>query len=412
MRAKLTPAFIAKIVPPAKGRVIYWDEALPGFGLMVTAKGHMSYVVDYRAGGRKYRMHLKHGLTLTDARKEAKAVLGAVAKGGNPLAERRKAERAKSETLRAVIEEYLAQEGGKLRTTDERKAVLERLVFPALGNRQIEDISRTDIIRLLDRIVGENGAPMADHTLAFLRRAVNWYASRSDTFRSPIIAGMTRTSPTQRRRQRILSDIELRALWKAAEASQDVFSHFVRFLLLTAARRTEAADMPRSELSETGDQWIIVAERDKTGLATLIPLSPAAQSVLNTMARIGKAGFVFTTDGKRSISGFSNLKRSFDAKMLAELREDNPDATLANWRLHDLRRTARSLMSRAGVPADHAERCLGHVIGGVRGVYDMYEYRDEKRRVFEALAVLIDRIVHPVDNVVPLKAIDKAQTQA
>src|SRR5260370_1439690 len=118
MRAKLTPAFVAKAATDLE-RLIFWDEALTGFGLMVTKNGHKSYVVDYRAEGtydrdddrrrHKRRMHLKSGLTLTDARKEAKAILGRVAKGGNPLVERQKAQRAKGETLKAIVEEYLAK---------------------------------------------------------------------------------------------------------------------------------------------------------------------------------------------------------------------------------------------------------------------------------------------------------------
>jgi hypothetical protein len=193
MRAKLTPAFVAKAATDLE-RLIFWDEAMPGFGLMVTRNGHKSYVVDYRAAGRKRRMHLKTGLTLTDARREAKAILGTVAKGGDPLGERRK---AKSGTLKAIVEEYLAREGDRLRTIDERRTVLERLVLPKLGARPINDITRTDIVRLLDKIADENGAPMADHVLAYLRRVLTWHASRSDDFRSPIVRGMARTSPKQ-----------------------------------------------------------------------------------------------------------------------------------------------------------------------------------------------------------------------
>ncbi len=403
MRAKLTPAFIAKLPVPGTGRTIYWDAAMPGFGLMVTKNGHKSFVVDYRAAGHKRRMHLKSGLTLTDARREAKAVLGRVAKGGDPLSERRWAERAKGETLKAIVEEYLAQEGDRLRTVDDRKAVLNRLVLPVLGARQINNISRRDIVRLLDRIADENGAPMADHVLAYLRRVMTWHASRSDDFRSPIVRGMARTSPKQRRRQRVLSDDELRAVWRAAEASQNAFSYLVQFLLLTATRRNEAARMKRGEVS--GDEWTIPQERYKTGLELVIPLSAAAQGVLSAVPKIGKSGYVFTTDGKTPIAGFSKFKHAFDAKVLAELRKQDPEAKpLPNWTLHDCRRTARSLMSRAGIPADHAERCLGHVIGGVRGVYDKYEYLPEKRRSFEALAALVDRIVNPpADNVVPMR---------
>jgi integrase len=158
--------------------------------------------------------------------------------------------------------------------------------------------------------------------------------------------------------------------------------------------------MRRSEVAS--DEWIIPQGRYKTGLELVIPVSPAAQAVLAAVPRIGKSGFVFTTDGKRPTSGFSKFKQKFDAKVLAELRAKNPEAELPRWTLHDLRRTARSLMSRAGVPSDHAERCLGHVLPGIRGTYDRHEYFNEKRRAFEALAGLIDRIVTPADNVVTM----------
>ena len=90
--------------------------------------------------------------------------------------------------------------------------------------------------------------------------------------------------------------------------------------------------------------------------------------------------------------------------VLAQLRQENPNARLPNWVVHDLRRTARSLMSRAGVDADHAERCLGHAIGGVRATYDRHAFLEEKRRAFEMLAAQIERILHPADNVISLRA--------
>jgi integrase len=402
MHARLTPAFVARTMNADRERVVYWDEAMPGFGLMVTGRGHKSYVVQYRANSRSKRMHLKAGLTLSEARKEAKAILGAVAKGGDPLGERRKAERADSDTLKAIVEEYLSREGGRLRTIDERRTVLKRLVLPKLGARQIGDISRSDIARLLDRIADENGAPMADHVLAYLRRVMTWHASRSDDFRSPIVRGMARTRPSQRRRQRVLNDAELMAVWRAARASQSAFGYLVQFLLLTATRRNEAASMRRGEVA--GDEWTIPQERYKTGLELVIPLSDAAQAVLAAVPRIGKSGFVFTTDGKRPLGGFSKFKRAFDEKVLAALRRRDPEATLPRWTLHDLRRTARSLMSRAGVPSDHAERALGHVLPGIRGTYDRHEYLAEKRHAFAALAALVERIVNPpAGNVLPLR---------
>jgi integrase len=386
MRVKLTPAFVLRAPPPQRGdRTVYWDEGLPCFGLMVTKNGHKSFVVQYRANGISRRLTFKAesrgGLSLDKAKREAKAVIGEVTRGGDPLTERRSASRSAENTLQTVAEEYLARDGKALRSHHQQRLVLERLVYTRLGARQVGDIRRSDVVRLLDKIVDENGPVMADLTLAFLRRILNWHAGRSDDFRSPIVRGMARTKPSQRRRQRILSDEELRTIWRTAEAHPTAFSRAVQFLLLTATRRNEALRMELSEVS--GSQWTIPSGRYKTGLELLVPLSSAAQVILAKTPRMGSR-FGFTYNGKRPLSGLSNLKRAFDTQ-----------CGITGWTLHDLRRTARSLMSRAAISADHAERCLGHVMGGIRGTYDRHEFVAEKRRAFDALAGLIERIVDP-----------------
>jgi integrase len=296
---------------------------------------------------------------------------------------------------------------GKVRRGQDRLAAFERLVYPKLGNRQIDDIKRTDIVRLLDAVEEERGPVMADQVLAYLRRVFAWHASRSDDFRSPIVRGMARTKPRDRARERTLTDDEIRIVWKTAEAFPGPFGALVRFVLLTATRRNEAARLVRGEISDNGQDWTIPAARYKSKQDHLVPLSVAARSLLAGIPAIGRSndGYVFTTGGKTPISGFSKCKHQFDSAVAEALRGKDPKAKpLPNWTLHDLRRTARSLMSRAGVPSDHAERCLGHVIGGVRETYDRHSYQVEKKHAFEALAVQIERIINPQDNVVALHA--------
>jgi len=232
---------------------------------------------------------------------------------------------------------------------------------------------------------------------------MDWHATRTDAFRSPIVKGMRRTGAQER--SRILSDDELRAVWQAAGEYAHPFGSLVRFILLTATRRNEALYARRSEI--VGDIWTIPAARYKTKIDHVVPLSKAAQAVLEGLPSspffLGSQpcngnpsepadGFLFTANGKQAIGGHSRHKAAIDKA-----------SGVTGWTVHDLRRTGRSLMSRAGVSSDHAERCLGHVIGGVRGVYDRHEYLEEKRFAFEALAALIERIVNPQANVVAIR---------
>jgi integrase len=283
----------------------------------------------------------------------------------------------------------LARDGAKLRSLEVYRATLERLVYPVLGPCPINEIKRSEIVQLLDKIEDERGPAMANQTLAILRRVMNWHAARSDDFRSPIVRGMARAASVSR--DRILTDDELRAVWMATASYlglSPVFRAYVRFLLLTAARRNEALSLRRAEVAN-GD-WTLPAARNKTGLELVRPLSRAALEIVEEMPKVCE--FVFSRNGKGAMGGIAEMKAAL-----------NYASGTSGWTLHDLRRTARSLMSRAGVPSDHAERCLGHVIGGVRGVYDRHAYREEMLLAYEKLASLIGQIVEPQENVVAIR---------
>ncbi len=385
----------------AADRKFTWDADLPGFGLQTTSAGHKSYVYQYRAGTISRRMKLDgswfryeaaragkvapalKGTPRAVAKREAEAVRGAVAQGRDPLAEVRKVRTADKNTFKAVAEDYLARDGGRLRSKDQIQDVLERLVYPQIGSKPIDAIKRSRVTKLLDKIETENGPVAADRALAHVRKIFNWHAARTDEFNSPIVRGMARTKPKERRRQRVLADDELRAVWRAAEGQQTPFAWLVRFILLTMARRNEAARMTRSEAID--GNWTIPKARHKSKRDFLLPLSKPAADLLAEIPHVGRRNdpFVFTTTGKTPISGFSKFKKEFDKL-----------SGVTGYTLHDLRRTGRTLCSRAGADADHAELAYGHTIQGVRGVYDVWQYRDEKLRVMELLAAQIDRIVN------------------
>ena len=304
----------------------------------------------------------------------------------------RKALARNEHTFEKVAERYLCGPGKELRTVGQQRAMLKRLVYPKLGSRPIESIQRGEWAKLLGQIAEANGPVMADRVLATVRKIMNEHAKETDGFNTPLVRGMARTKGKERARTRILTDDELRAIWKAADATPGPFGAFVEFLLLTAARRSEAARMKRDEIDGEAD-WTLPKSRNKVKVDFVRPLARPARDLLTKLPHIGKAGYVFTTTGRSGLGGFSKFKRKLDKA-----------SGVKGWTLHDLRRTARSLMSRAGISSDHAERCLGHVIGGVRGVYDRHEFHAEKKHAFETLASQIDRILNPQENVVTLRA--------
>lgn len=259
--------------------------------------------------------------------------------------------------------------------------------------KQIDQIKRSDIDKLLTNIANERGTVMAARVLATLRHLFNWHVNKTDDFNSPLVRGRKAAANGNGSRERTLSDEEIRALWAACNTIQGPFGAYVKFTLLTATRRNEAARIARTEID--GTDWTIPGTRYKTKREHLIPLSPLARRILASMPKIDECAFYFTTDGKKPIGGFGKPKEALDALMLTELRKRDPKAELENWTLHDLRRTARSLMSRAGVSIDHAERALGHAMAAMRGTYDPYAYHGEKLQAFEKLAALVDEIVGP-----------------
>jgi integrase len=400
----LTDIAIKHLKPGAHRREIP-DPGARGLYVVVQPTGVKGFAVRYRFGGHPRKLTLEGGISLAAARKAAADAMYEVQQGRDPgsakIQSRRTQEDAAANTLQAVCEEYLRREGKGLRSRDQIEAALKRLVYPTaiggkgkLGNRQIATILRSEIVKLLDKIEDESGPVMADRVLAYIRKIMNWHATRSDDFRSPIVRGMARTKPKERKRTRVLDDDELRAVWRTAEAFEGPFGYFLRYVLLTLTRRNEAARMPDSELS--GNDWIIPGSRYKTKLDHVIPLSQAARDLLASIPRVANGRndrLFFTTDGEKPFAGFSKFKKEFD-KLCG----------VKGWTIHDLRRTGRTLMSRAGVEGGLAERCIGHLPGGVRDTYDRYEFRDEKQRAFEALAGLVHIILAgPRDNIVALR---------
>jgi integrase len=373
MRTRISKRTVDKLRP---GESIA-DLDVRGFSARRLPSGAISYDLRYRtATGERRRLSLGvHGrITPDQARAIAEKRLDDIAQDRDPATER---QRQRATTVNAVLDNYIARVLGSKRSKPAQVSAFDRLVRPEIGTRSIYDLRRADIARLMDRIEDSSGPVAADRTLAYLRAAFHWQQSRDDDFLSPIIRGMERTSIKELARDRVLTDDEIRAIWQATD--RGTFGTLVRFLLLTAARRDEARLMTWDEID--GTTWTLPPARNKTKVELVRPLSKSVLAIIKSLP--SRNAYVFGGRGDVAINGKDRSKKRLDL-----------DSGVTGWRLHDLRRTARSLMSRAGVPSDHAELCLGHVLTGVRGTYDRHAYQAEKAAAFEKLADLVAEIVH------------------
>ncbi|MCK1284062.1 integrase family protein [Bradyrhizobium sp. 44] len=398
------------------------DEKVVGLRLVVQPSGVRTWVVRYKpaaSAARRFTIGAyTEALGLDEARKIAAKVKLGVVHGDDPAAERKAIRKAAP--TNTVLAAFKAYDRGHLSwgrdyVDDETKEVTPaekdasgrpvepkigaetaaatrsffvRRVLPVWGNRAVGSISRQDCVALLDGLSKFKDAHRKGKTR--LSHFFGWTMDRNSTVKANPAAGIQ--TETADSRERILSDQELRAVWLACDQLGN-FGAFVRTLILTMARRNEAARMDRAELSPT--LWSCEGDRTKNGLAMDWHRTPQLNAVIDPLLKRSNSPFVF--EGRhhnRPMGGFSDLKAKLDAI--------TGDA-VAHWTLHDLRRTSRSLMQRLGVPLEVRRACSNHAAGGIDGVYDRHAFDVEKAEAFQKLADQIDRIVsRQSSKVVPL----------
>jgi integrase len=309
---------------------------------------------------------------IDQAREKAREAIRRI-KDGRPSSEPTKL------TVEAVAEEWLERHvrGNNLRSARELGRIISRHITPRIGERIFVEVRRRDIAELLDRIEDESGKPMADAVLKTFRAISKWVQRRDENYNPPLTSGMSRVPKEGRRRTRILEDAEIRAIWHTPGQSGD----FARLALLTAQRREKLITLRWSDIQD--GVWVIATAPREKGNAGKIKLPPAALEIIQRQPKIGDNPYVFAGRG----SGPTAIFRSGTHK--AQLDEASG---VHNWRIHDLRRTARSLMARAGVQSEIAERILGHAQGELIQIYNRHDYLVEIADALTKLSELIKQI--------------------
>jgi integrase len=329
---------------------------------------------------------------ITDARKAALGALSAVQAGADPVKEKRAARAArKAEAAERSVADALA-EWQAVKAADpqapwsasyaaEVARVAERDIIPRLGKRKLARTTRPDWTALVS--AKRKATPAMAAALYRILASFLGHAEAEGWIALPMLPrkGAAKLAPMPQARERVLTDAELAAVWHAADREPPKLRAFMRLLILTAARESEVADLSAGELDLEAGRWAIPGERTKNRAGYVVPLSPLALAELRAVWPAEDPGAEHMLLGRLAGSGFrgfSKLKARTDATLAAAAAKAGlPEPP--GWRWHDLRRTARTGMTRLGVPRDHAEAAINHLSGRskLERTYDRHDYAPE-----------------------------------
>jgi integrase len=422
-------AAAARLLKPGAERREIPDAGCPGLYLIVQPSGRKSWAVRYRRpNGRPTKLTLGSfteedapgeprigaPLTLAAARQLATSAQRQRSQGHDPAAVRQREKQAARASVGVTysalalrfIEEHARPKTRRWKETarilgfDPRSdlALIPRGVAQRWRDKPISDVTADDL-HVLVREVEHHGVPglerrttgrtesRARATHAALSKLFAWLVAERLVAASPVV-GVGKPAPAKAR-DRVLTDAEILAFWRACTDATPPGGTLLQFLLLVGCREKEASRMQPAELRPHG-LWLIPSERAKNHRAHEVPLPPLALQLLEDAPRIEPRHFVFTTTGTTPFQGFGKLKARIDKAMQQELGD------VPHWQIHDLRRTCASGMARAGVELHVIERCLNHMSGsfaGIVGVYQRHRYASEMKKAYETWQALLLEIV-------------------
>jgi integrase len=402
---KLTQKIIADLPRPAdrgKGDVIYFDDALTGFGVRFR-EGRGTWIAQYRVGRRQRRMTLGpiEKVPIEMARTKAKTLLAQAALGDDPQAERVEAKAKASTILGAVVEEYLAAKAPGLRPNTIRgnEYYLRRLWAP-LHRLPISEIGRADVAARIRKLTAEHGATTATRARAALSSVFAWALREGIPIDQGNVVAFTNVPPPSESRDRVLSDQEIREVWAVAANAFD-YGRIIRLLLCLGCRRQEIGSARWSEFKD--DNWTIPASRTKNKREHCLPILGLAAEIIADIPQAADRDLLFG-NGANGFSGWSTGWMALFER-ISVARKARSAEPMPHWTAHDLRRTVATRMADLGVEPHHIEAALNHQSGhrrGVAGIYNRSRYEGAIRSAFARWDDALRAILGEERRVVPL----------
>jgi integrase len=401
MPSSLTDAVVSG-AKPQKGQSGWReisDGGCRGLLLLVSPKGEKAWGVRFKVAGKRQR-HTLGGypaVSLNEARKRARDYLSAARDGARPeeVDARRK---AATMTTTDAHDEYIKAMAATLRPHTKRlkEDMFKHHIEPKLGRRLVASIGKIDIAELAESVVAKGLTTQANRVYSEIMALLRWCEQKGYVAGVPAIrrrdirkVGAAKEKP----RARTLDDTELAALWNMVGGMGDLTRDFTRLLILTGQRLSEVREMRWDEVDRDNALWVIPADRYKTGIDQVVPLSDAVMAILNSRWTEGLKGYVLAgTKEGQAFNGHTSAMKRIHKKIIKN--EGKADFT---W--HDLRRTMRSGLSRLGIDDQTAEMVLGHMPQGMQKVYDMHDRVDERRDALKKWAEKIALLLRSKDNV-------------
>ena len=328
---------------------------------------------------------------LTSFRAEAQSLLGEVATGGDPVAERRaRAAREGPRTFEWLVDDYIENEAKPaIKTWAQAESTFRRVWVPVIGHVPLEVVARTNLYAVLKSIVADGRIGAAETARKQVSRIFSYALDQGYVTMSPAQRLRVKAIENHRSRARALDDDELAGIWIAAGRMDQPWRGALRVLMLTGARRAEVMEARRSDLKEG---WLRVsAERYKTGRDHSYWLASAAREEISYLPVWfpPDRSFVFSVRaGHQPIRGLAPIKSQLD-----EFAGETLGRPIRPFRIHDFRVTVRTRLAGLGIPQPVAEAVIGHAKRGTERIYDQHEYRDERRAALEEWASELSRVL-------------------